>query len=320
MKPKVLVSYKSDNFPEDVADRLRPLADVVRVSGDYPEQLRDATVLLAAGERVNADFLHKAPKLRLVSRFGVGYDTVDVEACTRHGVYVCHTPDVLSEAVADLTWALILGWMRRIPEADKYAREEWGKKQKGFPFGWDMPGKTLGFLGLGRIGVEAAKRGKGFGVKMIYYDIVRRRDIEAQYGITYAPFEELLRTSDIISVHVPLLPTTRGILSTEQFQMMKPTALVVNTSRGSVIDQKALTEALTSRKIAGAALDVFEVEPTPPDEELLRLGNVVLAPHMASATWETRRKMAERCAESIKAYLEGKRPPFTVPEQKNVTF
>ncbi len=276
--------------------------------------------LLAGGDRVNEDFLAKAPKLKLVARFGVGYDTVDVDACTRHGVYVCHTPDVLSDAVADLTWALILGWMRRIPEADRYTREEWGKKQKGFPFGWDMEGKTLGFLGLGRIGVEAAKRGKGFGVKMIYYDVVRRQDIEAQYGITYVSFEELLKTSDILSVHVPLLPTTKGILSAKQFEMMKTTAIVVNTSRGPVIDQKALTEALKAKRIAGAALDVFEVEPDPLTEELLKMENVIVTPHMASATWETRRKMAESCAESIKAFLEGKRPPFTVPEQKNVTF
>jgi glyoxylate reductase len=320
MKQKVLVSYKPDNFPEDVADKLRPLAEVIRVSGDYTEQLKDATVLLAAGEKVNDEYLKKAPKLKLVSRFGVGYDAVDVEACTKRGVYVCHTPDVLSEAVADLTWAFILGWMRRIPEADTFTRTEWGLRQRDFPFGWDMSGKTLGFLGLGRIGAEAAKRGKGFGVKMIYYDVVRRQDLEAQYGVTYVTFEELLKTSDIISVHVPLLPTTRGILSTKQFKMMKPTAIVVNTSRGPVIDQKALTEALKAKTIAGACLDVFEQEPIPLGEELLTMENVIVAPHMASATWETRRKMAERCAESIRAYLEGKRPPFTVPEQKNVTF
>ena len=155
---------------------------------------------------------------------------------------------------------------------------------------------------------------------MIYYDVVRRQDIEAQYGITYVPFEELLKTSDIITVHVPLISSTKGILSTKQFHMMKPTALVVNTSRGPVIDQKALTEALKAKRIAGAALDVFEVEPAPLTEELLKLDNVIVTPHIASATWETRRKMAERCAESIKAYLEGKRPPFTVPEQRNVTF
>jgi glyoxylate reductase len=320
MKPKVLVSYREDNFPEEVADKLRPLAEVIRVTGDYSEQLREAEVLLASGEKVNDDFLRKAPKLKLVSRFGVGYDAVDVDACTRKGVYVCHTPDVLSGAVADLTWAFILGWMRRIPEADDYTRTEWGKKQKGFPFGWDMQDKTLGLLGFGRIGAEVAKRGKGFGVKMIYYDVVRRQDLEAQYGITYVTFEELLKTSDIISVHVPLIPSTKGILSTPQFKAMKKTAIVVNTSRGPVIDQKALTKALKEKKIAGACLDVFEVEPAPLTEELFKLDNVIVAPHMASGTWETRRKMAERCAESIKAYLEGKRPPFTVPEQKNVNF
>ena len=320
MKPKVLVSYREDNFPEEVADKLRPLAEVIRVTGDYSEQLREAEVLLASGEKVNDDFLRKAPKLKLVSRFGVGYDAVDVDACTRKGVYVCHTPDVLSGAVADLTWAFILGWMRRIPEADDYTRTEWGKKQKGFPFGWDMQDKTLGLLGFGRIGAEVAKRGKGFGVKMIYYDVVRRQDLEAQYGITYVTFEELLKTSDIISVHVPLIPSTKGILSTPQFKTMKKTAIVVNTSRGPVIDQKALTEALKENTIAGACLDVFEVEPAPLTEELFKLDNVIVAPHMASGTWETRRKMAERCAESIKAYLEGKRPPFTVPEQKNVNF
>lgn len=320
MKPKVLVSYREDNFPEEVADKLRPLAEVIRVTGDYSEQLREAEVLLASGEKVNDDFLRKAPKLKLVSRFGVGYDAVDVDACTRKGVYVCHTPDVLSGAVADLTWAFILGWMRRIPEADDYTRTEWGKKQKGFPFGWDMQDKTFGLLGFGRIGAEVAKRGKGFGVKMIYSDVVRRQDLEAQYGITYVTFEELLKTSDIISVHVPLIPSTKGILSTPQFKAMKKTAIVVNTSRGPVIDQKALTEALKEKTIAGACLDVFEVEPAPLTEELLKLDNVIVAPHMGSGTWETRRKMAERCAESIKAYLEGNRPPFTVPEQKNVNF
>ncbi len=320
MKPKVLVSCGKLNFPEDVADKLRPLADVKYVQGDYAKELSEAVSIVAGSDVVNDEYLKGAPKLRVIARFGVGYDTVDVDACTRHKVYVCHTPDVLSEAVADLTWALILGWMRKITEADAYTREEWGKKMKGFPFGWDISGKTLGFLGLGRIGGEVAKRGFGFGVKMIYSDIVRREDLEKAYDIRYVSQEELLRTCDILSVHVPLLPSTKGILGKKQFEAMKPNALVVNTSRGPVIDQKALTEALKSKKIAGAALDVFEVEPVPLGEELLKLENVLLTPHIASATWETRRRMAERCAESVKASLEGNRPPFTVPEQKNVYF
>ncbi len=320
MKPKVLVSCGKINFPEDVAETLGKLADVTYVEGEYKRELSEAKAIIGGGDVVNDSYLSGAPNLGIVARFGVGYDTVDVDACIRHRVYACHTPDVLSEAVADLTWALILGWMRHIPEADRYTREDWGKKQMGFPFGWDMRGKILGLLGLGRIGVEVAKRGKGFGVKMVYYDVIRRQDIEAQYGIAYVSFEELLRTSDILSVHVPLLPTTKGMLGVKQFELMKPTALVVNTSRGPVINQKALTEALKLKRIAGAALDVFEVEPVPLTEDLLKLDNVLVTPHIASATWETRRRMAERCAESVKAFLEGKRPPFTVPEQRNVTF
>lgn len=320
MKPKVLVSVGKLNFPEDLAEALRPLADVAYVQGDYTEQLRDASAVVVSMETVNDAYLAKAPKLKVVARFGVGYDTVDVEACTRRKVYVTHISDVLSAAVADITWALILGFMRRIPEADRFTREEWGKRTRGFPFGWDLPGKTLGFLGLGRIGAEVAKRAQGFDVKMIYHDPVPRPNLEKLYGINPVGFEELLRTSDILSIHVPLLPSTRHIIGRKELAMMKPTALIVNTSRGPVIDQDALTEALKEKRIAGAALDVFEVEPIPIDHPLLKLDNVVVAPHIASATWETRRRMAERCAESVKAYLEGKRPPFTVPEQRNVSF
>ena len=320
MKSKVLVSTGKLNFPEDLAESLRPLADVAYVQGDYTEQLREATAAVVSMEAVNDAYLAKAPKLKVVSRFGVGYDTVDVEACTRRKVYVTYTPDVLSAAVADITWALILGFMRRIPEADRFTREEWGKRARGFPFGWDISGKTLGFLGLGRIGREAAKRAQGFDVKVIYRDIVPKPDLEKLYGVKPVGFEELLRTSDILSIHVPLLPSTRHIIGRKELVMMKTTAIIINTSRGPVIDQDALTDALKTRRIAGAALDVFEEEPIPLTHPLLKLDNLVVTPHIASATWETRRRMAERCAESVRALLEGRRPPFTVPEQGNVSF
>jgi glyoxylate reductase len=320
LKPKVLVSCGKLNFPNEVAEELRPLANVVYVSGDYTQELSEANAIVAGGDLVDEAYLKSAPKLGVVARFGVGYDTVDIEACTKHRVYVCHTPDVLSEAVADLTWALILGWMRKIPEADRFTREQWGNKQKTFPFGWDITGKTLGFLGLGRIGAEAAKRGIGFGVKMIYSDVVRRTDLENTYGLRYVTQEELLKTSDILSIHVPLHSSTHHMIGKNQLEMMKPTAIIVNTSRGPVIDQKVLIKALKEKKIAGASLDVFEVEPVPLSDELLTLENILITPHIASATWETRRQMAERCAISIKAFLEGKRPPFTIPEQKNVFF
>jgi len=320
LKSKVLVSTGKLNFPEDLAESLRPLADVAYVQGDYTEQLREATAAVVSMEAVNDAYLAKAPKLKVVSRFGVGYDTVDVEACTRRKVYVTYTPDVLSAAVADITWALILGFMRRIPEADRFTREEWGKRARGFPFGWDISGKTLGFLGLGRIGREAAKRAQGFDVKVIYRDIVPKPDLEKLYGVKPVGFEELLRTSDILSIHVPLLPSTRHIIGRKELVMMKTTAIIINTSRGPVIDQDALTDALKTRRIAGAALDVFEEEPIPLTHPLLKLDNLVVTPHIASATWETRRRMAERCAESVRALLEGRRPPFTVPEQGNVSF
>jgi glyoxylate reductase len=320
LKPKVLVSTGKLNFPEDLAESLRPLADIAYVQGDYAEQLREATAVVVSMEAVNDAYLAKAPKLKVVARFGVGYDTVDVEACTRRKVYVTYTPDVLSAAVADITWALILGFMRRIPEADRFTREEWGKRARGFPFGWDISGKTLGFLGLGRIGSEAAKRAQGFDVKMIYRDIVPKPELERLYGVKPVGFEELLRTSDILSIHVPLLPSTRHIIGRKELAMMKTTAIIINTSRGPVIDQDALTEALKTRRIAGAALDVFEEEPIPLTHPLLKLDNLVVTPHIASATRETRRRMAERCAESVRALLEGKRPPFMVPEQGNVSF
>jgi phosphoglycerate dehydrogenase-like enzyme len=320
LKPKVLVSTGKLNFPEDLAESLRPLADVAYVQGDYAEQLREATAVVVSMEAVNDAYLAKAPKLKVVARFGVGYDTVDIEACTRRKVYVAYTPDVLSAAVADITWALILGFMRRIPEADRFTREEWGKRARGFAFGWDISGKTLGFLGLGRIGAEAAKRAQGFDVKVIYRDIVPKPDLERLYGVKPVGFEELLMTSDILSIHVPLLPSTRHIIGRKELAMMKPTVIIINTSRGPVIDQDALTEALKTRRIAGAALDVFEEEPVPLTHPLLKLDNLVVTPHIASATWETRRRMAERCAESVRAFLEGRRPPFTVPEQGNVSF
>jgi glyoxylate reductase len=320
MKPLVLVSTDTMNVPEDVSATLKPTADVAYVKGNYDKLLHKAKALLVGGEKVNEEFLRKAPNLGIASRFGVGYDAVDVKACTERKVYVTHTPDVLSGAVADQTWALILGFMRRIPEADRNVRESWAKKGGRLPFGWDMEGKTLGILGLGRIGSQVVRRAQGFDVELAYYDIIRKWDMEKQYGVKYLSFEELMKSSDILSLHVPLLPSTRGIIGEKALSMMKPSAVVVNTSRGPVIDEKSLYKSLKEGRIRGAALDVFEVEPTPLENPLLKLDNVVLSPHSASATWETRRKMAEMAVRNIRAYLEGHRPPNVVPEQDGLTF
>jgi D-3-phosphoglycerate dehydrogenase len=320
MKPKVLISPDNKNVPEDVTATLKELADVEYVTRSYGDKLKDATAVLVGTEPVNAEYLDKAPNLKIVARFGVGYDSVDVDECTKRGIIVTHTPEVLSSGVADHTWALILSYNRHIPLADTFTRTKWAKREGYIPFGWDTEGKTLGILGLGRIGLEVLKRAKGFPVEIIYYDLYRREDLEKEYGVEYVSFDELLRRSDIITVHLSLQETTRGIINRKAFAKMKPNALIVNTSRGPVIDEAALIEALQKKQIGGAALDVYEKEPTPLDNPLLKMDNVVLTPHCASATWETRRKMAVRSVGNIKVFLEGKRPPHVVPEQRDVKF
>jgi glyoxylate reductase len=320
MKPIVLISPDTENLATDISDTLKKLAEVEYVTIPYHEKLKEAYAVLVGGERIDAEYLDKAPKLKLVARFGVGYDSVDVEECTRRRVYVTHTPEVLSGGVADHTYALILGFNRHIPLADAYTKTRWAKREGYIPFGWDTEGKTLGILGLGRIGTEILKRAQGFPVKTIYYDIRRREDLEKEYGIEFVSFDELLKRSDILTIHVSLQESSRGLINEDALNKMKPTALLVNTSRGPVIVEKDLIKALQEKKIAGAALDVFEKEPTPLDNPLLKLDNVLLTPHCASATWETRRKMAERSVGNVKALLEGKRPPHLVPEQKDVKF
>ena len=271
-------------------------------------------------EPINAEYLDKAPKLKLVARFGVGYDSVDVDECSKRGIIVTHTPEVLSSGVADHTWALILGYNRHIPRGDTFARTSWAKREGSLPFGWDTEGKTLGILGLGRIGLEVLKRAQGFPVDTIYYDMYRRKDLEQEYGVEYVSFDELLKRSDILTIHVALTDSTHGMINEAAFKKMKPTAIIVNTSRGPVIDEKALIKALEEKQIAGAALDVFETEPTPLDNPLLKFNNVVLTPHCASATWETRRKMAVRSVSNVEAFLKGERPPHVVPEQRDHSF
>ena len=307
-------------MPEDVSRTLKDVAEVAYLKGDLEEHIAEASALLVGMERIDAEFLAKAPKLGIAARFGVGYDNVDVEACTARRVYATHTPDVLSGGVADHTWALILGFMRRIPKADTHARTEWAKRERSLPFGWDMEGKVLGILGLGRIGSEVLKRSQGFGVETIYNDLIEKPCLEKRYGVKQVDYDTLLRTSDILTVHVPLTPLTRRMIGAEELGKMKPSALLVNTSRGPVIDEKALTEALKRKQIRGAALDVFEEEPTPLGNPLLGLDNVVVTPHAASATWETRRKMAEMAIANIRAYLEGRRPPNLVLEQQGAEF
>ncbi len=321
MKPKVLISTGTINIPEDVSDKLKEYAEVEYVKRPYDGKLDDRVVAVLVGtEPVNAEYLDKAPNIKLVARFGVGYDSVDVEECTKRGVMATHTPEVLSSGVADHTWAMILGYNRHIPLADEYAKTRWEKRDGSVPFGWDTEDKTLGILGLGRIGVEVLKRATGFPMKLIYHDVVRKEKLEEKYGVEYVKLDDLLAQSDILTIHVDLNPSSRGLINSEALTKMKPSAVIVNTSRGPVIDESALVKALKDGTIAGAALDVFEVEPSPTANPLFSLPNVLATPHIASASWETRRKMAVRSTGNVLAYFKGERPPHIVPEQRGIDF
>ncbi len=224
---------------------------------------------------------------------------------------------MLTETVADFAFALMLAVARRVVEADKYVRE--GKWKVGWHplmmIGSDVYERTLGIIGMGRIGSAVARRAKGFGMKVLYYDAIRREDLEKELGVEYTDMDKLLEESDFVSLHVPLTPETYHLIGEEQLRKMKPTAFLINTSRGKVVDQKALYKALKEGWIAGAGLDVFEQEPIPPDDPLLQLNNVVLAPHAASASYETRSRMAEIVAENLIAFLNGKVPPTLVNKE-----
>ena len=320
MRPKVLISPDTMNIPEDVSDVLKEYADVKYVKRPYDDKLDGVVAILVGTQPINAEFLNKAPDLKLVARFGVGYDSVDVEECTRRGIMATHTPEVLSSGVADHTWAMILSYYKHISLAGSHTRKRWAKRDGSVPFGWDTEGKTIGILGLGRIGLEVLKRSRGFPVKVIYHDVIRKEKLETEYGVEYVGFDELLKRSDILTIHVDLNPSSRGILGPEEFDKMKPTSLVVNTSRGPVINESALIDALRDGNIGGAALDVFETEPTPLDNPLLSMPNVLVTPHIASASWETRRKMAVRSTGNVLSYLKGERPPHIVPEQRDKEF
>jgi len=319
LKNKTLITVGKKNLPEYIAASLKGLTEVIYVSPSdkkYNELLEDAAAAVIGMEKVGCECLDRALKLKIIARFGVGYDNIDIEACSRRGIIVTHTPGVLSGAVADLTWALILSLSRGIVKADRFTRKNWAKSGLKPPLGRELKGKTLGIFGLGRIGLEVAMRAQGFGAKVIYHDIIMRKDFEEKLKIKYVGFKKLLKLSDVISIHVPLLPTTRRIIGKKELELMKPSAILINTSRGPIVDQEALVEALEKKRIGGAGLDVFEEEPLPSNDRLANLDNVILTPHIGSATVETRRKMAAKCIKNVKAFFEGRKPPDLVPEQK----
>jgi lactate dehydrogenase-like 2-hydroxyacid dehydrogenase len=260
-------------------------------------------------EKINEEFLRAAPKLRIAANVAVGFDNIDVAACTKHGVAASNTPGVLDETTADFAWTLLMAVARRLSEGEALARSgNWKNWDLDQLVGTDVWGKALGIVGFGRIGRAVARRASGFQMKVIYTDAMRApADVEKALNAEFRDMNSLLAESDFISLHVPLLPETRGLFDAPKFYRMKPTAFLINTSRGAVVDEAALVAALEGGKIAGAGLDVYENEPF--IHPGLKRTNVVLAPHIASASLETRTKMACIAAENVVAFFTGQRPP-----------
>ena len=260
-------------------------------------------------EKVNDELLRAAPKLRIAANVAVGYDNIDVDTCTKRGVVATNTPGVLDETTADFAWTLMMAVARRLAEGEQLARSgNWKGWNLDQLVGADVWGKTLGLVGFGRIGRAVARRALGFNMKVIYTDAVKAPDdVAKSLNAEFREMNALLAESDFISLHVPLIPETRGLFDSPKFYRMKPTAFLINTSRGPVVEEAALVAALEARKIAGAALDVFENEPF--IHPGLKRANVVLAPHLASASLETRTKMAVMAAQNVVALFTGQMPP-----------
>jgi glyoxylate reductase len=268
---------------------------------------KEALVCLLT-EKINDELLRVAPKLRIASNVAVGYDNIDVDACTKRGVVATNTPGVLDETTADFAWTLLMAVARRLAEGEQLARSgNWRGWNLDQLCGADVWGKTLGLVGFGRIGRAVARRASGFQMKVLYTDAVRApEEMEKSVNAKFCDLNTLLAESDFVSLHVPLLPETRGLLDGPKFYRMKPTAFLINTSRGPVVDEAALVAALEAKKIAGAALDVYENEPF--IHPGLKRPNVVLAPHLASASVETWTKMAVMAAENVVALFKGQMP------------
>jgi lactate dehydrogenase-like 2-hydroxyacid dehydrogenase len=317
MKPKVLITRP---VQQAAIDEVSKHCEVQVHAADEPMSpellvtaMRNVDAVMPCGLRVPEDAIRSAARLRVVANIGAGYDNVDVEACTRRRILVTNTPDVLTEATADLAFALLLAAARRVVEGDRFVRQErWQHWQWNFMWGSEMHGKTLGLYGFGRIGQAVARRGRGFSMRILYHSRHRLPlNIERDLAAQWVDHETLMRESDFLSLHVPLTPETRHSISRREFALMKPTAFVINTARGNIIEEEALVAALEAGKLAGAGLDVFEHEPKV-HPALIAMKNVVLLPHIGSATAETRLRMALLATVNLLAALEGRRPPNLV--------
>ena len=313
-KPRVYVTRQI--FP-DALDLIEKFAELELWPDDEPpspEQLMEAMsnvdgAIINVMDRIDAPLLDAAPKLRVLSQVAAGLDNIDIPEATKRDIMVGYTPGVLAKSTADLAFALLLAVARRVVESDKWVREgNW--KISHHPMFWlgsEVNGSTLGILGLGGIGLEMAKRGLGFDMKVLYHSRTRKRDLEKEYGLKYASFKRVLAESDFLSIHVPLTPQTNHFIGEKQLKMMKPSSILMNLSRGPVVDTNALHQALTKGTIAGAGLDVFDPEPVPAGHPILGLDNVVVLPHIGSASNRSRRDMHLLAARNLVAGLNGNR-------------
>jgi glyoxylate reductase len=318
MKPKV---YVTRHLPEAAWSELVAACDVESWDEEFPppyelltEQIKEKDGLICLlTDKIDAGLMDQAPNLKVISQVAVGYDNIDIAAARERGIPVGNTPGVLTDATADFAFALLMAAARRIGEAVDYVRagkwETWGLT---LLLGQEINGATLGIIGMGRIGQAVAKRARGFDMKILYHSTSRRLDVEKTLGIEYHEFDALLQEADFVSLHVSLTEETRGLIDSRALALMKRTAVLINTARGPVVDPEALYRALKNGQIAAAALDVTDPEPLPPDDMLLDLPNLIVAPHIASATITSRSLMAQMAVQNCIAGVQGKPLPFPV--------
>ncbi len=323
-KPKVFITRR---IPDIGLERIASEADIDLWPGELPppyEVLQQKIVqidglLCLLTDRIDADLIRLAsPALKVISQFAVGFDNIDVTAATSRRIPVGNTPGVLTDATADFTWALLMAAGRRLVEGDRFTRSgQWKTWGPTLLLGPDIAHATLGIIGFGRIGQAVARRARGFDMNILYYDTKRHPDLENGLGVTYMPFDELISQSDFITLHTPLTPHTHHLISTPQFERMKSSAVLINTARGPIVDTHALYQALSTRRIAAAALDVTVPEPIPASSPLLSLDNLIIAPHIASASIQTRNRMAEMASANLLAGLRGEPLPNCVNQEVN---
>lgn len=314
-------TYVSREIPSAGLGLLLEAGSVETWQGDAPppraellERVAESDALLCLlADRIDAEVMDAAPRLKVISNYAVGTDNIDMPAASERGICVCNTPGVLTDATADLTWALLLAAARRVVEGDALVRSgNWISWDPQLLLGQPLSQRTLGIIGMGRIGAAVARRAVGFDMQVLYYARHRNERAEQQTGARFVELETLLRQSDFVSIHSPLTPQTRGLIGADQLALMKPSAVLVNTGRGPVVDQAALVDALRERRLFSAGLDVYDVEPVPTDSPILELDNAVLLPHLGSADVPTRQNMARMAAEAIIDVIAGKMPAHLV--------